>query len=252
MKSKNSYKEKKEFFNSLLTLYGRQVVKEVLEDESIDVYKLHLAKTNRFDDKIKKIINLATNRGIEILYHDKKELSRISKNAKQDQGVAIDTKPATFKDAKEIKNLKSYKLIAVDGIQNPQNLGMIIRVVAGSEFDGIIIPKKNTAKISPLVIKASAGTFFKVPVYHCETLEDVLKDMDDVMTVSLSSYAKDDIYNFKPKNKTIFVFGNESEGVSKGVEKLCNTSLKIPLQRGVESLNVATAAAIVAFMRYQG
>lgn len=248
MRSKSSYKEKKDFFNSLLTLYGRQVVKEVLEDESIDIYKLHLAKTNKFDDKIKKIINLATNRGIEITYHDKKELSRISKNSKQDQGVALDIKPTTYIDAKEIKNLKNYKLVAVDGVQNPQNLGMIIRSVAASRFDGIIIPKKNTAKISPLVIKASAGTFFKVPIYFCENLEDILKDLKDVTIVSLSSYAKEDIYSFKPKEKNIFVFGNESEGVSKDVAKLCNTSLKIPLQRGVESLNVATAVAIVAFL----
>jgi 23S rRNA (guanosine2251-2'-O)-methyltransferase len=249
MKDSQEYKQKKAFFEKLITLYGRNVVIEVLQDDSIEVHKIHLAKSNKPDGAINKIMQLAQKRNIEITYHEKSALSRISKNAKQDQGVAIDIFAKSYQSADAIKKLDSYKLIALDGIQNPQNLGMIIRSCAAGNVDGIILPKKNSAKISPLVIKASAGTLFKIPIYFCNSLEDVLENLQDTNIYALSLEAKNSLYDLKPAKKSIFVLGNESEGVSKEVHKLCNDSLIIPMNRGVESLNVAVTASLIAFMR---
>jgi 23S rRNA (guanosine2251-2'-O)-methyltransferase len=249
MKDSQEYKQKKAFFEKLITLYGRNVVIEVLQDDSIEVHKLHLAKSNKPDGAINKIMQLAQKRNIEITYHEKSALSRISKNAKQDQGVAIDIFAKSYQSADTIKELDSYKLIALDGIQNPQNLGMIIRSCAAGNVDGIILPKKNSAKISPLVIKASAGTLFKIPIYFCNSLEDVLENLQDTNIYALSLEAKNSLYDLKLAKKSIFVLGNESEGVSKEVHKLCNDSLIIPMNRGVESLNVAVTASLIAFMK---
>jgi len=248
MKDSQEYKDKKAFFEKVITLYGRNVVLEILQDPSIEVHKLHMANSNKMDGSIKKILTLAQKRGIEIIKHDKNALSRISKNAKQDQGVAIDIVSQTYQNAKEIHKLDKYRLIALDGIHNPQNLGMIIRSCAAGNVDGIILPKKNSAKISPLVVKASAGTLFKIPIYFCEKLEDVLREQNDADIYALSSHAKETIHTIKEKNKSIYVLGNESEGVSEEVEKICNTTLSIPMNRGVESLNVAVTAALIAFM----
>jgi 23S rRNA (guanosine2251-2'-O)-methyltransferase len=154
-----------------------------------------------------------------------------------------------YTNAKEIKKLDSFKLIALDGIQNPQNLGMIIRSCAAGDIDGIILPKKSSAKISPLVIKASAGTLFKLPIYYCNGLEDVLSDLQETKIYALSSHAKNSIYDLQTNKKSIFVLGNESEGVSPEVEQLCNDKLSIPMKRGVESLNVAVTASLIAFMK---
>ncbi|WP_428738361.1 TrmH family RNA methyltransferase [Sulfurimonas sp.] len=248
MNNSQQYKDKKAFFEKIITLYGRNVVIEVLQDDSIEVHKLHLATSNKPDGAIKEIMQLAKKRNIEVTYHEKNALSRISKNAKQDQGVAIDIVAQSYQSANEIKNLKNYKLIALDGIQNPQNLGMIIRSCAAGNVDGIILPKKNSAKISPLVIKASAGTLFKIPIYFCNSLEDVLGELD-ANIYALSLEAKNSLYDLTPAKKSIFVLGNESEGVSPEVQKLCNDSLIIPMNRGVESLNVAVTASLIAFMR---
>lgn len=248
MQDSNEYKRKKAYFNSLITLYGRNVAIEVLEDESVKIHKLHLSKSNKSEGIIDKIVSLAKKRDIEVAYHDKEALSRISKNAKQDQGVAVDIATTLYQDAKEIKNLKEYKLIALDGVQNPQNLGMIIRSCAAGNVDGIILPKKNSAKISPLVIKASAGTLFKLPIYYCNSLDDILMELDDAKIYLLSSHAKNSVYDVDKSKKMIFVLGNESEGVSKEVSQLCNDSISIPMNRGVESLNVAVTASIIAFL----
>jgi len=248
MQDSQEYKEKKSFFDSVITLYGRNVVIEILQDESIEVHKLHLADSNKVDGAIKTITDLAQKRDIEISHHDKKALSRISKNAKQDQGVAIDIIAKSYKKVSEIKNLDKFKLIALDGIQNPQNLGMIIRSCAAGNVDGIILPKKSSAKISPLVIKASAGTLFKLPIYYCNDLNEILGNLKDTKIYALDSHAKSSIYDIKKVDKSIYVLGNESDGVSSEVEKLCNDSLSIPMNRGVESLNVAVTASLLAFI----
>jgi len=249
MKDSKEYLEKKAFFERVITLYGRNVALELLQDNSITIHKLHLAKTNKPDGTIKKLLLLAKQRDIEILYHDKAALSRISKNAKQDQGVALDILSKTYQNAQEIQNLKKFRLIALDGVQNPQNLGMIIRSCAAGNIDGIILPKRNSAKISPLVVKASAGTLFKIPIYFCNTLSEILPKLQETKIYALSSYAKHNIYNLKKSQKEVFILGNESDGVTKEVEALCNDSLKIPMNRGVESLNVAVTASLIAFMQ---
>lgn len=250
MQDSQEYKNKKAHFEKIITLYGRNVAIEVLQDSSIEIEKVHLANSNKTDGAVDTILQLAKKRGTEVVYHDKNALSRISKNAKQDQGVAIDIIANSYQNANEIKNLKSFRLLALDGIQNPQNLGMIVRSCAAGNIDGIILPKKNSAKISPLVIKASAGTLFKLPIFYCNTLEEILGELKDSKIYLLSSHAKYNIYNLSLESKTIFVLGNESDGVSKEVEKLCNDSVSIPMQRGVESLNVAVTASIIAFMKY--
>jgi 23S rRNA (guanosine2251-2'-O)-methyltransferase len=249
LQDSQEYIDKRSYFEKIITLYGRNVVVEVLQDSTVEVHKLHLASSNKPDGAIKTILALAKTRKIDITYHEKNSLSRISKNAKQDQGVAIDIIAQTYKSANEIKDMKSYRLIALDGIHNPQNLGMIIRSCAAGNVDGIILPKKSSAKISPLVIKASAGTLFKLPIYYCNSLDEIFPSLTDAKIYSLSSHAKTSIYDVKPTEKSIFVLGNESDGVSPEVEKLCNDSISIPMQRGVESLNVAVTASLLAFMK---
>ncbi len=251
MNHSDNYVQKKKFFDRLITVYGRNVVRELLDEEGIDVIKVHLADSNKKDGVISEIEAVCKGKGIEVLYHSKQALSRISKNAKQDQGVAADIQARGYQSAEDFLQSRpeQYRYIALDSIHNPQNLGMIIRSVAAGMVDGIILPKKGSVKISPLVIKASAGTLFKTNILYCNSLEESLpmfqKDGAEVYT--LSSYAKVSLFDVKPAQKSVFVLGNESEGVSSEVESLANKHLFIPMRNGVESLNVAVTAALLAY-----
>lgn len=249
MEDSQEYKKKKSFFDSIITLYGRNVVLEVLQDPSIEIHKLHMSNSNKIDNTIKLINSLAKSRKVELVMHEKNSLARISKNSKQDQGVAIDIIANSYKSTDEIKSMDKFKLIALDGIQNPQNLGMVIRSCAAGFVDGIILPKKSSAKISPLVVKASAGTLFKLPIYYCNSLDEIFSSLKDTKIYSLDAKADKDIYSIKAVDKAIYVLGNESDGVSHEVQKLCNDSISIPMNRGVESLNVAVTASLIAFMK---
>ncbi len=251
MQDSPAYLEKKRFFEKVLTIYGRNAVLEALEDETVTAYKLHLSKSNKDASVLERMKTLAQKRGIELAYHDKQSLSRISKNAKQDQGVALDIVLEHFGDEESFKaKQQNYRIIALDGITNPQNLGMIIRSCAAGNVDAILLPTKGAAQISPLVIKASAGTLFKMPIIKTDTLVKTLKAFkrDGAGLYTLSSHAKASYKEQKYGAKTIFVLGNESEGVSKAVEEICNKSIAIPMRRGVESLNVAVTASLLAFL----
>lgn len=247
-----AYLEKKRFFDSLMTVYGRKTVLEALQDPATYIYRLHLASSNKSAEIIDEIIDLAKAKGAEITYHDRQALSRISKNAAQDQGVAADLQLRGYQLYDEfIANnpQKKYTLLALDGVQNPQNLGMIIRSACAGNIDGILLPQKGNAQIDPLVIKASAGTVFRAPLLRCKDLKEALIDFkkNGATLCALSSHAQTELKKFSPAGPCIYVLGNESEGVSKEVDNLCNERICIPMNNGVESLNVAVTAALIAF-----
>jgi len=251
LKDSESYLAKKKFFDKVLTIYGRNTVFEALQDDGISIYKLHLSDSNKPAKVLDEIIKLAKRRDIEIAYHDKKALSRISKNAKQDQGVALDIVLEHFGSLDEFKTKnESYRIIALDGVTNPQNLGMIIRSCAAGNVDAILLPTKGAAQISPLVIKASAGTLFKMPIIKTSDLKKTLQTLKEegASVYTLSSHAKKSYKEQPYSDRTVFVLGNESEGVSKGVEAVCDERISIPMNRGVESLNVAVTAALLSFL----
>lgn len=245
------YLAKKAFFDKVLTIYGRNAVMEALADETVTLHKLHLSKSNKEADVLEQMKSLAKKRGIEVVYHDKQGLSRISKNAKQDQGVALDIVLEHFGDATSfLRTHQNYRIIALDGVTNPQNLGMIIRSCAAGNIDAILLPAKGAAQISPLVIKASAGTLFKMPIIKTANLKETLQTFqkEGATLYTLSSHAQHSYKSQHYGDKNIFVLGNESEGVSQAIETLCDKSIAIPMQRGVESLNVAVTASLLAFL----
>ena len=278
------YKQKRAFFDNLLTIYGRKPVLEALLDTSINFYKLHLAENNKSGGIIEQILSLAEQRNIEIQWHNRQALSRISRNGKQDQGVAADIKidqhqsvdeflqrhngpyrllaPDNInnpqnEDMSEIPYQKrrtpdhQLKLLALCGIHNPKNLGMIIRSATAGNIDGIIIPEKGCAALSSLVIKASAGTLFKAPVIKCEKLKNALQQFKEAgfCVCTLSSRGTESLFEHTLDGHIIYVLGNESEGVSTDIFNLADKKLTIPMSNKVESLNVAVTAALIAFRK---
>lgn len=244
------YRQRKAFFDQMLTIYGRKPVLEALQDESLPIYRLHLADSNREHGIVAEITSLAEARSIERHYHDRRALSHISRNGKQDQGVALDIHLPAYRPYQQLlPAAASTRVIALDRITNPQNLGMIIRSVCAAGIDGLLLPKTGCAALSPLVIKASAGTLFRAPLFYCDHLASALSSMKDAgfAVCSLSSRASDSLFSYQQQRPTVYVLGNETEGVSPAVTALCDQQLRIPLHNGVESLNVAVTAALLAF-----
>jgi len=246
------YLEKKRFFDSVLTVYGRKTCLEALADQRMNIYRLHLAQSNKPAKIIDELIALAKARSIEICYHDKSALSRISKNARQDQGVAADLLLPGFKDYQNYLDdglAAGEHYLALDRITNPQNLGMIIRSVCASPLAGIILPRKGCAKLDSLVIKASAGTLFRTQILQCDSLKTCLTDFQNAgaLVNGLAADAAGSLAELSPAKNRVFLLGNETDGVSQELLALCDTTVAIPMRNDVESLNVAVTAGIIAF-----
>jgi 23S rRNA (guanosine2251-2'-O)-methyltransferase len=143
-----------------------------------------------------------------------------------------------------------FRLIALDRVTNPQNVGMIVRSCAAGRIDGIVVAARGNAPlVSPLTIKASAGTLFKLPIIRADSLLETLRKFKEAGTrlYTLDSHASTDYRRLSPAPCSLFILGNESEGVSAEIARLSDERIAIPMNRGVESLNVAVTASLLAF-----
>ena len=270
--SSNNYRTRKAQFDNMLTIFGRKPVLEVLEDPAISVHCLHLASSNKSAGIIEKILQRASQRNIPIRYHDKRALSRISRNSKQDQGVAADLNLAHYQQLDQfLANYEpraSDRFIALDQVTNPQNLGMIIRSIAASNIQGLLLPNRGSATLGPLVIKASAGTLFKCPIIRCESLSSAMQQLKQrtIRSIALSGnideserqnaraskplsrFASDISNAEQAEYPLLFLLGNETHGLSNEILEQADELAYIPMNNGVESLNVAVTAGIIAFL----
>lgn len=250
---KPAYREKKAFYGGLLTIYGRKPVLEALQDHDLPIHCLHLADSNKPGGILHDIEQLATRRKVQIRHHSKIELSRISKNSREDQGVAIDLQLPRYQRLdqflQECKPTAQTRLLAVDRITNPQNLGMLIRSACAGGVAAVLIPDKGSAPLSPLVIKASAGSLFRCPIVRCGDLGEALAALQriGVQVGVLSSHAQQNLFELPRDRARVYVLGNETDGVARDIMELADLQLGIPMANGVESLNVAVTAALLAY-----
>jgi len=248
------YRRKRAFFDRVITVYGRNAVLEALQDENLECYRLHLADSNKPADSLRQLEAIAHRRNVEILVHNKRELSRISRNGKQDQGAAADILCPGFRSLQdylsEPAQAGTVRLLAADGVTNPQNAGMLIRSALAGGIDGIIWPATGNAELGPLAIKASVGTLYRAPLLRCDDLVDGLREcqLAGYQVCTLEASASRSLFQSQRPDKQIFVLGNESRGVSSQVSALADEQLSIPMHNGVESLNVAVTAALIAYL----
>ena len=252
MPEPSDYIEKKAYFDRMLTVYGRKPTLETLQNTSLKCHAVHLAQSNREAGIIAEIRQHAQALGIPVKLHTREALARISKNGKQDQGVAVDVQCPSFQRLEDYLAQplnKPQRILALDGISNPQNLGMIIRSAAAGNIDGIILPRKGTAALGPLVIKSSAGTLYRAPLLLCQSLPEAIKycQQQGAQVCTLEAESPLSLFNHKAHELCVYVLGNETDGVSQGVSELSDQLLAIPMNNEVESLNVAVTAALIAF-----
>jgi 23S rRNA (guanosine2251-2'-O)-methyltransferase len=236
--------------DTYITVYGRKPVLELLEMDDVSIAKVLIANKSK-GDIIKDILNLCKKKGIEPNWVSAEEVSRISKNPNQDQGLAADVIAPGMDNAQQYfdnfnKDVQKEAWLALDGVTTPANVGMILRTATALGM-GVILPLKGSSKINPLVVKASAGVVFKSSILKCETLTQALKAAKNCgfSIYGLAGEEGSNIYRHDFKKAAIFVMGNESEGVSEQHRNLIDAWLTIPMASGVESLNVACAATVV-------
>lgn len=186
---------------------------------------------------------LRKHRDIECLLVNDRLMALISET-EQPQGVLALVKMPQSNYFNIIQ--KERLLLLLDHIQDPGNMGTIIRTSWAFAVDGILLSPDCADPFSPKAVRASMGGILHVPVF-CDTNTDILNDFlgHGYQIIASLPEARDNIFTQDFTGRKIIVIGNESRGVSTDIKKLCTSSFKIPLNPDVDSLNAAIACAII-------
>ena len=225
-----------------MLVYGRNVAKEVLQNPK-KVKKVTLLK----DFKEKEIISLLEKNKIKVEYLDKKGFSKFDKYSHQ--GIILDIEDFNYADYEEFLSVDNAKIIILDHLEDPHNLGAIIRTCEAAGILGIIIPKDRSVDINSTVMKTSAGALENVKIAKVTNLVSVIDDLKEngFWIVGTSLKGNLDYRDVDYTGKIALVIGNEGNGMSKAVEDSCDYLTKIPMYGKINSLNASVAAGIMIY-----
>lgn len=224
-----------------MTVYGRMPVLEALRDPGTPVTAVWLARTAR-GDTVDDIVRLARERAVPYKRVAPEKVTRMSGNGRHDQGAVAEVRaPGLVSLTAWLAGHTPRDLVLLDGVTNPANVGMIIRTVTAAGLDGLVLPEAGSPDVGPLVVKASAGVAFRATILSTPTAADALAALD-VPSVGLRADAPS-LFDGAVPDRAVWVLGSEHDGVTVA----CDTWRSLPLANGVESLNVAVAAGIVAY-----
>ncbi|MCF3962446.1 TrmH family RNA methyltransferase [Streptomyces fuscigenes] len=241
--------------DTFITVYGRMPVLEVLQDDGLRVDKLVVADNAR-GDNLDRILRLASRRGVPIREASAHRVKVLAGNGKHDQGIIADVVAPRMAPLAEFLERPAREragqgrgILVLDGVNNPSNVGMILRTATAAGVTGVVLPRVGSPSVDPLVIKASAGVAFHAPILRCRTAAEGLEALSDAgyRIYGLSGEAEESLYTERHPDDVAFVLGNETEGISEAASRWIDGWVRIPMSGGVESLNVSSAAAVLCF-----
>lgn len=230
---------------------GRNSVLELLESGK-DINKIFITKGERHGS-VNKIIAIAKEKRIIIVEKDKKQMNEMAQTENY-QGVIAIVPPFEYCDIQDIikyakeKNEDPFILI-LDGIEDPHNLGSIVRTAETAGIHGIVIPKRRAAGVNSTVNKVSAGAVEHIKIARvtniCDTIEKLKRQGLWICGTDISTDKY--YYNQDLTGPLAIVIGNEGNGISDKVKKNCDFLIKIPMKGKVTSLNASVSAGIIIY-----
>lgn len=230
---------------------GRNAVLELLESQK-DINKLFIESGEKHGS-INKIIAKAKERKVIIIEKDKKQMKEMARTENY-QGVIAIVPPFEYCDVEDIieeaksKNEDPFILI-LDGIEDPHNLGAIIRTAETAGVHGIIIPKRRAASVNSTVNKVSAGATEYMKIAKVNNITETIKTLkkNDIWVCGTDMNAKSYYYQENYKMPIAIVIGSEGFGISRLVKENCDFMVKIPMKGKITSLNASVSAGIIIY-----
>ncbi len=222
-------------------VHGKNVALEILNNNR-KIEKAYLYKN--FDDKI--IINALTKLNISIDWLEKYELDRLVN--KGHQGVILEVPDYNYANYQDFINEEDTIVIILDHLEDPHNLGAIVRTCEAAKVDGIIIPKDRSVNVNSTVMKVSAGTIDNVNIAQVTNLTTTIKELKkNGFWIIGTDMNGTDFEEIDYKGKIAIVIGNEGKGLSRLVKEECDFIASIPMFGKTNSLNASVAAGIIIY-----
>jgi 23S rRNA (guanosine2251-2'-O)-methyltransferase len=232
-------------------IIGRNPVLEVLKTGK-EIEKIFILKGD-LKGSINKIVGIAKDKNILMQYVDKNKLDQIAQGGSH-QGIAALVTPYVYFSIDDIlkkadKQEKAPFILILDGIEDPHNLGAIVRTAECAGVHGIIIPKRRAAHVTSTVYKSSAGAVEHMMITKVNNLSDAIEKLKKKGLWIYGADVDGESYYFNTdlKGSIALVIGSEGKGISRLVKEKCDFLLKIPMFGKVSSLNASNAASILIY-----
>jgi 23S rRNA (guanosine2251-2'-O)-methyltransferase len=232
-------------------LYGLHPVEEAIRSGSRQLDHISVARERR-DDRLERLIELCRTAGIRVSLEPRDQLTRLARTDAH-QGVLAVVRERKFLGIEDLlapKEDGQHKFfLALDGVEDPHNLGALLRTADGAGVDGVILPERRSAPVTATVAKTSAGASEHVRIARVTNLVRSLEQMkkQHVWVLGLDERGSPDYADFDFKTDCVLVLGREGAGLHDLVKKTCDHLLRIPMAGQVSSLNVSVAGAIVMY-----
>lgn len=230
-------------------IVGRNAVLELLKSEK-DINKIFIESGEKYGS-IKEIIARAKEKRIVLVEVDKNKLDSMAEN---NQGVVAVVPPFNYCEIEDILELAKEKeedpfILILDGIEDPHNLGSIIRTAETAGVHGIIIPKRRSASINSTVAKVSTGAISYMKIARVNNINDCIRKLKDlgIWVIGTDGDANIIYYNQDLKGPLAIIIGSEGFGMSKLVKENADALIKIPMKGKITSLNASVSAGIVIY-----
>lgn len=231
-------------------IFGKNSVLEALISGDREINKILISKNLHSDAKLNKIKELAQKSGVVYQFVAKEKFQAYAEY--NHQGVIAQISPIRYTELDDFLN-KPYSnasLVILDGVEDPHNLGAIIRTCVCAGVAGIIIPSRRNVLVNSIVEKTSAGAINHIPIIKVNSLVNAVQQLknQDWWIIATDASAKDNYYNIDYCNmNSAIIMGAEHAGVSKSLLKLSDFVVKIPMMNDFNSLNVSNALSAIIF-----
>jgi 23S rRNA (guanosine2251-2'-O)-methyltransferase len=231
-------------------IFGVNPVKEALQGTR-GAYNLYV-QISASDHRVEKVIRLAEERSVAVHRREKLDLTKMCASSHH-QGIALEVEPFRYAELDDLLSAVSTAdkalLIVLDGIQDPHNLGALIRSAACAGALGVIIPKDRACGVTAAAEKSSAGAVETLPVAQVTNIAQALEAMKKTgcWVYGLDGDSRNSLFQTKFSGRVALVVGGEGEGIRPLVRKQCDVVMSIPHYGGVSSLNASVAGGIAMF-----
>lgn len=228
---------------------GIHAVREVLRARSRPIQYLALTQA-RQDARLSELRQMARQAGIAVRLLPPAALERLAGSARHQGAVAVLAAKARLAVEELLARAPAPGLlVALDGIEDPHNLGAIVRSAAGAGAGGIILPRRRAAPLGETAARVSAGAIEYLPVAETANITAALEKTAAAgyWSVALEAGARQRYWDHDFRGPTVLVIGGEGAGLHRLVRERCDFAVSIPLAPGPESLNASAAAAVVLF-----
>ena len=230
---------------------GRNSVLELLESGK-DINKIFIERGEK-QGSIHKIIAIAKEKGIVLVETDKNKLKQMAQT-ENCQGIIAIVPPFEYCDVEDILDVAKRKnenafILILDGIEDPHNLGAIIRTAETAGVHGIIIPKRRAASVNSTVNKVSAGAVEYMKIARVNNINDTIKYLKDngIWIIGTDMNTTKYYYEEDFKGPIAIVIGSEGYGMNRLVKDNCDLLVKIPMKGKITSLNASVSAGIIMY-----